>query len=42
MKSYTKIPKDSCRICETIVMRYPEQKKEYGDMERAIIGGDSL
>lgn len=33
MKSYTRIPKDSWKICETIVIRYPEQKKEYGEME---------
>lgn len=37
MKSYTKIPKDSWRICETIVMRYPEQKKEYGEMKEQLL-----
>lgn len=37
MKSYTKIPKDSWRICETIVMRYPEQKKEYTEMKEQLL-----
>lgn len=37
MKSYTKIPKDSWRICETIVLRYPEQKKEYADMKEQLL-----
>lgn len=37
MKSYTKIPKDSWRICETIVMRYPEQKKEYDNMKKQLL-----
>lgn len=37
MKSYTRIPKDSWRICETIVMRYPEQKKEYGEMKKQLL-----
>lgn len=37
MKSYTKIPKESWRICETIVMRYPEQKKEYDEMKEQLL-----
>lgn len=37
MKSYTKIPKDSWRIVETVVMRYPEQKKEYEEMKAQLL-----
>lgn len=41
MKSYTKITKESWRICETVVMRYPEQKQEYDELRELVLNGSA-
>lgn len=41
LKSYTKITKESWSICETVVMRYPEQKKEYEELRESILKSSS-